>query len=61
MEDDIIICNCMGVMKSEIVAAIRADALNSAEEVSDITDAGTMCGSCIPDIEDLLHEIKSKL
>ncbi len=51
----------MGVMKSEIEDAIRANGLNSAEEVSDITDAGTMCGSCIQDIEDILHEIKIRL
>ncbi len=51
----------MGVMKSEIEDAIRTNGLNSAEEVSDITDAGTMCGSCIQDIEDILHEIKIRL
>lgn len=55
--EDIEICSCNGVMKSEIVKAIKEKGLKSVEEVQDETSAGTICGSCIPDIEDILNEI----
>ena len=57
MEEDVEICNCLGIMKSEIVKAIKDKGLKTVEEVQDETNAGTVCGSCIPDIEDILKEI----
>ncbi|MBP6662378.1 MAG: (2Fe-2S)-binding protein [Paludibacter sp.] len=59
MEEDIEICNCLGIMKSEIVKAIKDKGLHTVEEVQDETNAGTVCGSCIPDIEDILNEINN--
>lgn len=59
MEEDIEICNCLGIMKSEIVTAIKDKGLHTLEEVQDETNAGTVCGSCIPDIEDILNEINN--
>ncbi len=59
MEEDIEICNCLGIMKSEIVKAIKDTGLHTVEEVQDETNAGTVCGSCIPDIEDILNEINN--
>ena len=59
MEEDIEICNCLGIMKSEIVKAIKDKGLHTVEEVQDETNAGTVCGSCIPDIEDILYEINN--
>lgn len=55
--DDVEICHCNGIMKSEIVKAINEKGLTTVEEVQDITTAGTTCGGCIPDIEDILNEI----
>lgn len=52
--EDIEICHCMGVMKSEIVEAIKSKGLKTVEEVQEATEAGTVCGGCIPDIEDIL-------
>lgn len=46
-------------MKSEIVQAIKEKGLKSVEEVGEATGAGTICGGCIPDIEDILKEINS--
>jgi NAD(P)H-nitrite reductase large subunit len=57
MEEDVEICNCLGIMKSEIVKAIKDKGLKTVEQVQDETNAGTVCGSCIPDIEDILNEI----
>jgi len=47
----------MGIIKSEIVKAIKENGLKTVEEVQDETTAGTGCGGCIPDIEDILKEI----
>ena len=55
--EDIEICHCNEVMKSEIVKAIREKHLQTVEEVQDATQAGTVCGGCIPDIEEILNEI----
>ncbi len=55
--EDIEICHCNGIMKSEIVKAIVDKGLKTVEEVQDATTAGTTCGGCIPDIEDILKEI----
>lgn len=59
MEEDVEICNCLSIMKSEIVKAIKDKGLKTVEEVQDETNAGTVCGSCIPDIEDILKEINN--
>jgi NAD(P)H-nitrite reductase large subunit len=58
--EDIEICHCNGIMKSEIVKAIKEKHLHTVEEVQEATMAGTTCGGCIPDIEDILDEINKK-
>ena len=58
--DNIEICYCNNLMKSEIVRAIKENGLKSVEEVSEITKAGTVCGGCIPVIEEILNEINKK-
>ena len=57
MAEDVKICNCMEVYKSEIVNAINKKGLVTVQEVQDATDAGTGCGGCIEDIEEILKEI----
>jgi len=57
MEDDVVICNCNEIYKSEIVKAIKEQGLKTVEEVGKVTSAGTVCGSCIEDIENILKEI----
>jgi bacterioferritin-associated ferredoxin len=54
--DDVEICHCNGIMKSEIIKAINEKGLTTVEQIQDATTAGTMCGGCIPDIEDILKE-----
>ncbi len=44
----------MEIYESEIVKAIKDKKLITAEEVGDETGAGTVCGECIEDIEELL-------
>jgi len=55
--EDIEICHCNGIMKSEIVKAIREKGLKTVEEVQDATEAGTGCGGCVDDIEEILKEV----
>ncbi|HNY07707.1 MAG TPA: (2Fe-2S)-binding protein [Bacteroidales bacterium] len=57
MDEDIEICHCNGIMKSEIVKAIMENKLTTVEEVQNETTAGTVCGGCVDDIEDILKEI----
>ncbi|MDD4148854.1 MAG: (2Fe-2S)-binding protein [Bacteroidales bacterium] len=60
MNGDEIICNCMEVYKSTIVKAIKEQGLKTVEEVGDATDAGTVCGGCQDDIQDILDEVNGK-
>ncbi len=55
--EDIEICHCNGIMKSEIEKAIREKGLKTVEEVGEVTTAGTVCGVCQEDIENILKEI----
>jgi len=57
-EDKKIVCNCMNVKRSEIIAAIREHKLESADDVQDYTDAGTVCGKCMDEIEEIVESQK---
>jgi len=58
MEDNII-CNCMQVTEHEIVDAIKNKEATNVQDIMDITGAGTGCGSCIDDLEEILkRELK---
>jgi len=57
MAEDILICNCNEIYKSEIVKAIKEKGLKTVEEVGDETTAGTICGQCVDDIQDILDEV----
>jgi len=48
------VCNCNGVCKGAIVAAIREQGLGSTQEVVAVTRAGSGCGSCKPVVSELL-------
>lgn len=57
MSEDILVCNCNEIYKNEIVKAIKDKGLKTVEEVGEETTAGTVCGGCIDDIQDILNEI----
>lgn len=52
-----LICICMDIRRGEIEDAIKAKNLTSVEGVQDNTEAGTSCGACVNEIEDILKEI----
>jgi len=57
MDEDIKICHCMGIMRSETIKVIKEKRLKTADEVGKETTDSTVCGSWIPDIEYILQEI----
>lgn len=60
LPDSAQICNCNGVSKGEIVAAVRAGHC-SLKGVCTATRAGTGCGSCKPQIQALLSLVAGGL
>lgn len=60
MEEDKLICTCMDVYKSTIVKAIKDKNLKTVEEVGVEPEAGTVCGQCQDDIQEILVEINGK-
>ncbi|MEM6627465.1 MAG: (2Fe-2S)-binding protein, partial [Pseudomonadota bacterium] len=53
------VCACMGVGATAIETAIRQGA-NSVEAIGAVTRAGTNCGSCKPEIRDMLNAIAAE-
>jgi nitrite reductase (NADH) large subunit len=54
LPDDAQICNCNGVCKGAIVAAVEEDGCSSPREVMARTRAGTGCGSCKSMVVDIV-------
>lgn len=55
-----IICNCMEVSEHEIVYCIKRQDAMIVQDIMDITSAGTSCGSCIPQLEEILKRDLNK-
>jgi len=55
LPDEAQVCDCNGVCKGEIVAAVREQGLSSKQEVMAVTRAGTGCGSCKPLVAELVQ------
>jgi len=51
------ICQCMDIYKSELVAAIKEKGLKTIDEVGEATEAGTLCGGCHDEIQEVLDEV----
>ena len=54
------LCSCFGVGVNTIVTAIESKALFSVDEVGMALEAGTNCGSCRPEIADLLGRVQRR-
>jgi NAD(P)H-nitrite reductase large subunit len=59
MDREEIICHCMEITRGEIIDAIKNNHLTTVEEVGDATEAGTVCGSCQDDIEEILKTLNT--
>ncbi len=56
---DYLVCTCMGVMYSEICAAIQ-EGDTTFEALSEKLGVGTGCNSCVEEVYNILKEEKSK-
>ena len=59
MENDVVICNCNEIFRSEIIKAIKEKGLTTVEEVGEVTTAGMVCGQCQDDILEIPNEINN--
>lgn len=55
-----ILCACLGVGVNTIVSAIERQGLLTVEAVGDALQAGTNCGSCRPEIAELLARVQTR-
>lgn len=54
--EDRIICNCFGTTYNDIKKAIE-EGSKTLEEVKDATGAGTACGVCEDEIQEVIDEV----
>ncbi len=52
-----LVCRCLGVSSPRIFAAIREGGLRSVPEVTKACAAGGGCGTCHPEIEEILADV----
>ena len=55
-----IICSCFGIGENTIIEAIQKDNLATAEEIGCALKAGTNCGSCIPELTEIILQQAQK-
>jgi assimilatory nitrate reductase catalytic subunit len=56
LETGPIVCSCFAVGRATLLRAIRGDKLVSLEQIGKALNAGTNCGSCIPELKGLLAD-----
>lgn len=56
MDENRIICTCNDVSYLDIKKAMASGA-NTLEEIQEATQAGTVCGGCISEIEEILATV----
>ena len=52
------ICACFGVTRDAIRHAIATHQLRTVREIGAMVRAGTNCGSCIPELEEILRDVR---
>ena len=54
LEEGRIVCSCFRVGFNRLVAAVREQSLATVEEIGRALRAGTNCGSCVPEIREVI-------
>lgn len=54
-----LVCICSFVEEKEIVAALKKGAVTTSD-IQKVTGAGTTCGRCLPEIDDLVGKYGKK-
>ncbi|MBE6060211.1 MAG: (2Fe-2S)-binding protein [Clostridium sulfidigenes] len=57
MSENRIVCTCQDVDYNTIKKAIE-DGAKTVDDIMEATGAGTVCGGCISEIEEILQEVK---
>ncbi|MBQ9120275.1 MAG: (2Fe-2S)-binding protein [Lachnospiraceae bacterium] len=57
MDENEVICNCLGTTVGDIKKAMEDGAQNIAD-IQEMTQAGTACGACLDSIEALMEQLK---
>ncbi|HPJ36608.1 MAG TPA: Fe-S cluster assembly protein NifU [Spirochaetota bacterium] len=55
-----IICHCMNISDEDIRKAVHENGVMNIDDMMEFTGAGTVCGTCIPKIEDIIEEEKGR-
>lgn len=56
MKRDQIICPCLDITAGQIMDAYKEGA-KSVEAIKEVTGAGTACGACLDEIEELIQSL----
>ena len=59
LEQDYLVCTCMGVMKSEIIDAIESGS-DTFEALAEDLGVGTGCTTCVEEVEQMLAQKRKK-
>ncbi|MBN2865737.1 MAG: molybdopterin-dependent oxidoreductase [Thiotrichales bacterium] len=54
------ICSCFGIGIHTITEAIQTDQLTTVEAIGAALKAGTNCGSCVPELTEILASVKAR-
>ena len=52
------VCACFGVTRDAIRHAVATHRLNSVQQIGVLLRAGTNCGSCIPELQEILRNVR---
>jgi assimilatory nitrate reductase catalytic subunit len=52
------VCACFGVTRDAIRHAVTTHRLGSVQQIGVLLRAGTNCGSCIPELEEILRDVR---
>jgi len=52
-----LVCKCFGIMEGKIRSVALENNLRTVEDITNYTKAGGACGTCIPEIEDILTDL----
>jgi len=52
------VCACFSVDHTQIEQAIRTGRLTTPAEIGKVLKAGTNCGSCIPELKEILRDMQ---
>jgi NifU-like protein len=53
-----LLCRCMGMSSARVAELVRERGLSDLESIAESLGAGGCCGSCRPDLEELLADLR---